>query len=336
MRARSLATGLGIGFAVIGLAASIASFVDYYAASPTFCAETGCATVRESAWAHPLGIPMPVLGILFYASALGLMFVDTRRARLVRTALAVGGAAWAAFLIGLQALAIGAWCKLCLVADPAAIGFALCVLAGASAVPFTVKRGLVVLPSLAAAIGVLALWTHAAPPPEPPPSDVPAFVTAEQRPGTATLVEVVDFECPFCREMQKRLDVALTQTTVPVRIVRKMLPLKMHAHAMPAAIAYCCADAQGKGEQMAAALFAATPDELTADGCEKLAASIGCDLDRYRAAKPAAEQRVAAEGAEAHAAGIHALPTMFIGTDRIVGARATSTQLTAMLEHAAR
>ncbi len=336
MRSRSIVSGLAIGLAIVGLAASIASFVDYFAQSPTFCAETGCATVRESAWAHPLGIPMPVLGIGFFATQLVLMFVATRRARAAQVMLAVAGAAWAAFLIGLQAFSIGAWCKLCMIADPAAVLFALAVLAGARAVPLTARRGLVMLPSLGGAIAALALWTHTAPPPAvPPAADVPGFVASAQTPGITTIVEVVDFECPFCREMQKRVTAALGQTTAPVRLVRKMLPLSIHAHAMPAAIAYCCADAQGKGDAMAAALFAAEPDELTADGCEKLAEHVGCDLERYRAAKAYAEQRVAAESAEAHAAGIHALPTLFIGSERIVGTRATPSQLVAMIERAA-
>lgn len=128
-----------LGFAVIGLGASIASLIDYFGATATFCAETGCATVRESAWAHPLGIPMPVIGVAFYLAALVLGFVDAPK---LRRALAIAGAVWAVLLIVLQAFVIGAWCKLCLVADPAAIGYALSVLAGATTLRFTIARGL--------------------------------------------------------------------------------------------------------------------------------------------------------------------------------------------------
>src|SRR5439155_101044 len=53
----------------------------------------------------------------------------------LRRALAIAGAAWALALIAVQAFAIGAWCKLCMVADPAAILGAAAVLAGAPAVP---------------------------------------------------------------------------------------------------------------------------------------------------------------------------------------------------------
>jgi uncharacterized membrane protein/protein-disulfide isomerase len=322
-----------LGFAIIGLAASIASLVDYAGASAAFCAESGCNTVRESAWAHPLGIPMPVLGIAFYAAALGLGFVDAPR---LRRTLAIAGAAWAVLLIALQALVIGAWCKLCMVADPAALGYALAVLAGATALRFRAGRGLAVAAAVSAAVGALALWTHTEPPVLPASADrmdpaLPGFVAKAQLAGTPTVVEVVDFECPFCRRMQERLIQAIARSGRPVHVVRQMLPLRQHPHAMPAALAYCCADAQGKGDQMAAALFAADPADLTPEGCEQLAAGIGCDLERYRRAQAQAQARVAAESAAAAAAGIRSLPTLFIGRDELVGASASVEQLAEMI-----
>lgn len=327
-------TVTALGIAVIGLAASAASLIDFLGASPTFCAETGCATVRESAWAHPLGIPMPVLGLAFFTAALALGFVHAPR---LRRALAIAGALWAVALIAVQAFAIGAWCKLCLIADPAAIGYALAVLAGAGTVRLSAARGVAAASAAAAAIAGLALWTRAEPLAAPPPSsNLPAFVQAAQAPGAATVVEVADFECPFCRRMQTELTTALAQARVPVRVVRKMLPLPGHRHAMPAALAYCCADAQGKGDAMAEALFAAPADQLTPEGCEQLAAGVGCDLDRYRRDLPAAKARVAAEMAEVRAAGVHALPTLFIGDQRIEGATASADQLTALIHRAAR
>jgi uncharacterized membrane protein/predicted DsbA family dithiol-disulfide isomerase len=326
-----------LGTGVIGLGASIASLIDTLGASPAFCAESGCATVRESAWAHPLGVPMPVLGVAFFVAAIAL---GTASAPRTRRALAIAGAAWAVLLIAVQALAIGAWCKLCLVADLAAIGYAIAVIAGAAPLRFSAARLLALGPALAAAIAGLALWTHTAPP-APPPSNLPGFVQAAQAaqaaavPGAATVVEVVDFECPFCRRLQRELAAAIERVSVPVQVVRKMLPLeRLHPHAMAAALAWCGADAQGKGEAMAEALYAAPPEELTTDGCEKLAGAVGCDLDRYRRDLPAAQARVAAEMAEVRAAGVHSLPTLFIGDHRIEGAGTPTDELVALLERA--
>ena len=316
--------------AVIGLGASLASLIDYLGAEATFCATTGCVTVRESAWAHPLGVPMPVLGVAFYLAAIGLGFAPAPR---LRRALAIAGAAWAVLLVVLQATAIGAWCKLCVIADAASIGYAIAVLAGASALRFTVPRALALAPAAAVAVVALAWWTHAEPPPALPvvASNLPGFVAEAQVAGAATVVEVVDFECPFCRRMQDRLAAAIAQVGGPVHVARKMMPLAMHPHAMPAALAYCCADAQGKGEAMAAALFAADPGDLTPEGCEQIAASIGCDLARYRRDLPGAAARVALESAQARDAGVDALPTLFIGEARIVGASKSTSQLAALL-----
>ena len=321
------ATLVAIAAATVGLAASGASLYDMVGEAPAFCAESGCATVQQSPWARPLGIPMPVLGLAFFASALVLSVIHAPR---WRTVLALAGGAWAAGLIVLQATVIGAWCKLCLVADPAAIVYALAVAAGASTVRVTPPRAFATLAAAGAVLGALALWTRVPAGPELPPG-TPAFVARAQVPGKLTIVEVLDFECPFCRRIQAQLAAAIERAGVEVEVVRKMLPLPRHPHAMPAALAYCCADAQGKGEAMAHALFTADPDTLTAARCEELAVEVGCDRERYRRALPLAVGRVAAESIEARAAGVTSLPTVFIGSEKIVGAAKTTDELVAMI-----
>jgi uncharacterized membrane protein/predicted DsbA family dithiol-disulfide isomerase len=330
-RARSL---IALVAAIAGLGASIASLYDYLGPAPAFCAEGGCATVRASAWAHPLGIPMPVLGVAFFALMIVLSFVDRPR---VRVALAATGAAWAVALIALQAFVIHAWCKLCMIADPAAIVLGIAVLAGAHPLRFRFSRALATVPGVAAvvlALHLAGISSHPATPPIPP--GTPAFVAAAQQPGVVTVVELVDFECPFCRALAPKLGDALRAAKVPVRVIRKMVPLPMHPHAMPAALAWCCADAQGKGDAMADALFAAPPEDLTPEGCEKIAAQVGCDLDRYRRDLPAMVGKVAADMLDARGGGVRSLPTVFVGTQRLTGANHSTADLVAAVEHAAR
>ena len=74
---------------------------------------------------------MPLFGLVFYGAMTVLGVVSRPRVRIV---LAIGGAAWALGLIALQAFSIGAWCKLCMIADPAAIVLAALVIAGATTV----------------------------------------------------------------------------------------------------------------------------------------------------------------------------------------------------------
>ncbi|MEJ7598076.1 MAG: vitamin K epoxide reductase family protein [Kofleriaceae bacterium] len=251
MKDRSLAsfgaTFGALGAAVVGFAASLATAIDDLGPAPTFCARS-CEVVRSSAWARPLGIPMSLLGVAFFAAMIALAFIDRPR---LRRGLAVAGAAWAIWLVVLQGFVIGAWCKLCLVADPAAIIGAACVLAGARTLGFAWSRAALGVAAVAGIVLALAVWTRSPELVETADGPVPAFVSRSQAPGKVTIVEVVDFECPFCRKMQTRIDDARARTQVPVQVERKMMPLSMHEYAIPAAVAFCCADAQGKGEEMA-------------------------------------------------------------------------------------
>ncbi|HUS32140.1 MAG TPA: vitamin K epoxide reductase family protein [Kofleriaceae bacterium] len=315
--------------AVIGLGASIASLVDYLSAKPTFCMESGCATVRASEWSHPLGIPLPIFGIVFFATAIALSFIDRPRMRLVWS---LGGAAVALGLIALQAFSIHAWCKLCLVADPSALLYAAAVVAGGATLKPT-WRASAVAPGVLLVVLALGLWTHQEAAPAQPPPDV---VLKEQKRGVVTIVEFVDFECPFCRALDKKLRVAVDRTKKPVRFVRKMVPLPAHEHSVPAAMAYCAAEAQGVGDEMARRLFELPPAELTPAGCEKVAVELGCDVMKYRETFASAElrARIEADMADARAAQLEGFPTIFIGTQKFEGSDHSSEKLLAAIERA--
>lgn len=331
---------VSVAAATVGLGAATASLLDHLSSAPSFCSASGCETVRESAWSHPAGIPMPVFGVAFFAAAVALPVLRTLPNRtMVLRAFAVVGALVAAFLIGVQAFAIGAWCKLCLVSDLAALAYAGATLAGGR-LAVTPRMALASVPG--ALVAMLVLRANFAAPAEPEPTGVhlagvPDVVAREQSPDAVTLVEFTDFECPFCRKMAARLDQAVAQSNVPVRVVRKMTPLvKLHPHAMTAAVAYCCAELQGKGEQMAALLYAADPADLTPGGCEHLAAQAGCDLARFRADRQAAGERVDRDLADAQAAGVGGLPTLYINTQKIVGAKLGAAELADLITLASR
>jgi protein-disulfide isomerase len=326
-RARLAAPAL----AVVGIAVSAASLIDCLRPAPAFCAADGCAAVRASAWAHPLGLPLPVVGLVFFAAALVLAAMGPRAAT-ARRALALTGGVGALGLLGVQAFVIGAWCKLCLVADLAALAHAVVV--GLSRAPWTPPRRIVL-----AMAGALAVVIPLAATPPAPATTVtaPADLAGEIVPGQVVVVDFVDFECPFCRAFHERLRAAMDQAGVPVRLVRKMVPLDRHPGALPAALAWCCADAQGRGDPMAEALIALPVAELTPDGCARLAASLGLDMDRYAAdlRDPATRARIDTDRALARDAGIHSLPTIFIAGEAFVGASATVDQLVASLQRAA-
>ncbi len=312
--------------ALAGLVTSAALLVDSVRPAPTFCAAGGCAEVRSSAWAHPLGVPMPVLGVTFFALALAFGCADAPRAR---RAVALVGGGGALALLAVQGMVIGAWCRLCVATDLAAILHAALVMGGRDWPP--ARRMRIALTAAAAiasaAIPLASLRSdHSALEPVDAVS-LPEVVARAQVPGAAVVVDFVDFECPFCRAFHSRLQSAIARAGVPVRVVRVMVPLAQHRGALPAAVAWCCAENQARGDEMAEQLIASR--DLSADRVERLAGDLGLDLDRYRAdaASPAVRARLAADAAAASAAGVRSLPTVYIGARRFVGAGASVEEL---------
>jgi protein-disulfide isomerase len=112
-------------------------------------------------------------------------------------------------------------------------------------------------------------------------------------------------------------------TKSKVRLVRKHVPLRMHPHALDAAKAGCCGEALGKGDEMADALFRTEPEELTPEGCEKLAKEHGLDLDRFRACvrDPATQARIDKDKETFKAVQGHGLPTIWVDGTKLEGAQ---------------
>jgi protein-disulfide isomerase len=197
---------------------------------------------------------------------------------------------------------------------------ALAVVARRHAPPAGAAHG-TSLAALGLAAAFLPVGLASAPPPPPRPvviagADLPPIIAREQRPGVATIVEFLDFECPFCRRLNATLEPILAEYGAKVRVVRKMVPLvRLHPHALPAALAYCCADEVGRAEAMAQALF--TTDDLSAAGCERTARSLGLDLPAFQACVADARTQARIEADVADAVGLLggrlSLPTIWIG-----------------------
>ena len=164
---------------------------------------------------------------------------------------------------------------------------------------------------------------------------LPEVIAQLQRRDVATIVEFVDFECPFCRRQQEALAPVLASYGERVRVVRKNVPLSFHEHARDAARAACCADEQGRGEAVAAALFRA--EDLTPAGCERVVREAHLDLEAYRACLASRRPDVVIERDlnDARAAGVSGLPTLYVGVERFEGLT-DATALRASIERALR
>jgi len=122
------------------LALSITGFVDsvYLAlktlfGSPITCSafSGGCDIVAQSKYSDFLGVPISMLGVLFYAAIIIVITYYLQR-RTIKSlewivyGLLFGGL-FSLYLLALQAFVIEAWCLYCIVAD--AIGIANALLA---------------------------------------------------------------------------------------------------------------------------------------------------------------------------------------------------------------
>jgi protein-disulfide isomerase len=318
---------LTILVAAVALAASGLLYVDYVRPLPVFCAaDGGCGAVKKTIFAYPLGVswlPMPVFGIGGFLAIALASLVPGRRARLAQAALAGGAALVATGLLVVQA-AMHTICPYCAATDLSAL-----VVAALSV--HRLRRGWDP-PEHKLHVGVAAAGTLvaiAAPigvgfAKKPLPSAVPDAIAAEiQRTprGKVTIVDFVDYECPFCRMTHAELAPLLVAYRDQLRLVRKNVPLRMHPHAMDAARTAVCGEAQGKGDEVAEALMRA--EDLTAEGGEAIARERGLDLDRFRACTkdPATDASIKADQDTFKASKGHGLPTIFVGTIKLEGAQ---------------
>jgi uncharacterized membrane protein len=263
-------------FALVALAASGASLADSAFAEAAYCGfESGCGAVTASEYARPLGVPLPAVGLIGFGVVFGLtLFPADRAIGLLRVLAAVAGAVGLGLIV-VQLAVLHQVCPLCLVADGSGLALAVAAFAGrareTTGLGWPARIVWIVAAVAAAGFPLLFAWGRADPSP-------PEQVTALWADGAVTLVELTDFDCPHCKDAEAALRPFL-RNHPDVRFVRLPAPLPKHDNARPAARAYLAARAQGKGEEMAAALFAA--DDRGFDACRKLAAGLGLRLAEY-------------------------------------------------------
>lgn len=314
---------------LLGLGVSAVLLVDYLGSSSVFCADgSGCEAVRRTSLAAPFGVPTPLTG-LFGFGLLGALFLARGgRARAAHCAIGLLGAMVGLALIAVQ-VAIGHACLYCFAADLSACALGVAALwrfrngwdLGARILVRTATGAVLALtPTVVMGLGFSAQRR------------VPRVIESEilsTPKGFATVVEFVDFECPYCRMEQDELAPMLDAEKGRVHIVRKLVPLvRLHPHAMDAARAACCAEILGKGDAMAAALFRAPIEQLTSVGCEKIAMALGLDEARYTSciADPKTDERIAADRRvfDRAASKGDGLPLLWIGDKKIMGAEDAS------------
>jgi protein-disulfide isomerase/uncharacterized membrane protein len=332
-RTLRLVYGVLVVLTTVGLAASAALLVDYLRPMPLFCSESGgCGQLRQSAYAHIGSIPMPAFGVAGYLVMGALLLARGDVARLLHLVAASLGAFVAALLLYLQ-VRLSTYCAYCMTVDLTSIalfGVVLMRVKLEADGPKDSKMAFGVAGLFIAAVGVPFVSNALIKTPVP---EVIAKEIAQTPPGQVTVVDFIDFECPYCRETAADFQPILDQYRGKVRVVRKQMPLfPKHPHSLVAAQAACCAEQMGKGDEMADKLISMPVPDLTEDGCASAAVGLGLDDGAFRTCmrSPATQKQIDADAAEFKAAHGHALPTIWIGKQKIEGAEGAEALRKAM------
>lgn len=144
------------------------------------------------------------------------------------------------------------------------------------------------------------------------------------------VVEISDFQCPFCREWHDQSYAAIKSQYVDtgkIRFAYINYPLSIHKNAWPAAEAAMCAAAQGKFWPMHDSLFALQSRWENAanpqPALDSIAATVGVSHDAYTACVTQHQMRalIQADVDRANESGVTATPTFIIGSAKITGAQ---------------
>lgn len=161
----------------------------------------------------------------------------------------------------------------------------------------------------------------------PDPNKVYSFPVGESpvkgpEEAWVTIVEVSDFQCPFCNRVQSTLDQIQERYGDDVRLVFKHNPLPFHNRAMPAAIASECAHDQGKFWEMHDKLFA-NQRQLSDSNLEKFAKEIGLNVKQWKKCYEADKHKndIVKDQRRAASLGARGTPSFFINGRYLSGAQ---------------
>lgn len=149
----------------------------------------------------------------------------------------------------------------------------------------TLEARLKVLEAKVNAAPTAAAPTQRAQPPRPDPNTVHEIPVAHtpiigSESAKVTIVEFVDFECPFCARFHPPILQALEAYPNDVRYLVKNFPLNFHPNAKPAAKAALAAAEQGQYEAMVNKLIA-NGRNLNDEFYRKTAQELGLDMEKF-------------------------------------------------------
>jgi predicted DsbA family dithiol-disulfide isomerase len=142
---------------------------------------------------------------------------------------------------------------------------------------------------------------------------------AETPAGVVTVVEFVDYDCPFCKDLHPHLWELLDTYQGAVRVVVKVVPLDKHEGARRLAAAEVCAREQKKALEMHDVLMRAV--DRKDEALDEAARGVGISVTEWRDCMRSdrAETAISEDVAAWEEMGADGLPMVFIGEEKFVG-----------------
>ncbi len=312
--------------ALVGLGLCAALLAETLTAGAVCGDGGGCNEILHSAWARPLGIPLPAAGLGFFAAMLALSLGQGRgTARLFRWWALFGGVIGAGLLI-VQAVVFGRFCPLCLLTDVVAVWAAVLASRCGGAEPGSgrwLAGGL--LSSIAGVAAWGVVWLIAGPG-RPPPE-----VLALRHPTRVTIVEIADFRCRHCQFMHLVLDRLEAELGDRVHRVCIIVPTGDRPESRAVGLALLCARRQGRDRAMIDELF--RHGNQDAGLCLRVAHELGLPKPAFEACltEPEVEEDLERELAWTRAATARGLPAVWVGDRLMTGARGLAALREAVL-----
>jgi len=152
----------------------------------------------------------------------------------------------------------------------------------------------------------------------PLPADAPAL-GPEKAP--ITIVEYLDYQCPYCRRAQGIVDELMDRYKGKIRFVHRDFPITGHPRALPTAQATRCAGEQGKFWEYHKGIFD-KPSDLSDDDLRSRAKALGLEAGAFAAclASGRHDASINAAAESGTALGVDSTPTFFVNGRRVTGA----------------
>ncbi len=138
-----------------------------------------------------------------------------------------------------------------------------------------------------------------------------------------TVVEFMDYNCPFCQKGNELTEQILAAYPDTVRVVPKNLPLPMHPNAQKTAEAVMCANEQGKFWEFRKEIFGEFWGKNTPEDMRAIAIKLKMDMSRFSECFDGSKMKASIEEdiKVVQALGGTGTPTFFVNGTPVVGAQ---------------